>query len=402
MITFRRTFMNDNRTQRGFTLVEILVGMVIGLLCMLAIQQFFAVSERQKRTTTGGSDAQTSGAVALFSLEREARLAGFGTSSDELLKCNSVFVYDDTSGSTKAVSYSPITINPPASRVLPGQNGTDVIQIVYSSSEGVSIGTGANQPSLSSANFKVKSRYGFTQGDLAIAIQDFGNAKGAQCTMYEITQVAGQCGAPPGGQSDVLVAGSGAYKNVYKNCTNGQSRWNGPGAFPTPAGEPAIQQITNGTLYNVGPLPTNQAYAIRNNNLTACDVAFSDCTLASNFTTVADNIVGMRAVYGWNSGAGNTFEWTRKAPSTPAEWQTLSAIRVVLIARNAQPDKPKADGTCDATPDKNRPDNNTWMSQSVAGAEIDLSTLGADWSCYRYKMFQTVVPIRNILWRPGR
>ena len=56
------------RMDNGFSLVEILVGMVIGLFGIIIITQIFALAEGQKRTTTSGSDAQTNGNIALYSI----------------------------------------------------------------------------------------------------------------------------------------------------------------------------------------------------------------------------------------------------------------------------------------------------------------------------------------------
>ncbi len=63
--------------QAGFSLVEILVGLVIGLLATLVILQVFSVFEGQKRTTTGVADAQTNGSIALYTLARDLQRAGF-------------------------------------------------------------------------------------------------------------------------------------------------------------------------------------------------------------------------------------------------------------------------------------------------------------------------------------
>jgi hypothetical protein len=49
---------------RGFSLVELLVAAAIGIIASLAIFQVFAVFEGQKRTTTSGGEAQTSGTLA--------------------------------------------------------------------------------------------------------------------------------------------------------------------------------------------------------------------------------------------------------------------------------------------------------------------------------------------------
>ncbi len=62
----------------GFSMVEIMVGMVIAMLGTIIIFQVFAVSEGIKRTTTNGGDAQQNGAVVLLALERSLKEAGYG------------------------------------------------------------------------------------------------------------------------------------------------------------------------------------------------------------------------------------------------------------------------------------------------------------------------------------
>lgn len=60
--------------QTGFGLVEIMVGLVIGLLTTLVIMQVLPAS-RAKRTTSGSADAQTSRAVALYLISRDVKMA---------------------------------------------------------------------------------------------------------------------------------------------------------------------------------------------------------------------------------------------------------------------------------------------------------------------------------------
>lgn len=72
----------------GFSLVEIMVGMVIGLIGMIVILQVFGLFEGQKRTTTGGDDAQNAAAIALFGLQHDIEQAGYGISDVSLFSCN--------------------------------------------------------------------------------------------------------------------------------------------------------------------------------------------------------------------------------------------------------------------------------------------------------------------------
>ena len=62
------------RAQRGASLVELMVGMAVALVTVLAITQVMVASEAYKRTTTGGSDAQQNGAYSGLMLERYIRM----------------------------------------------------------------------------------------------------------------------------------------------------------------------------------------------------------------------------------------------------------------------------------------------------------------------------------------
>ena len=47
--------------QHGFSLIEIMVGVVIGMIAVLVIYQVFAAAEGIKRNTTSAGDAQQNG-----------------------------------------------------------------------------------------------------------------------------------------------------------------------------------------------------------------------------------------------------------------------------------------------------------------------------------------------------
>jgi len=103
------------RTQTGFSLVEILVGLVIGLLASLVIMQVFSVFEGQKRATTGSADAQINGSIALYNIKRDAESAGFGlpvfSSQNTPLKCTTLPTFDhDGDAATAVIDLFPVVI----------------------------------------------------------------------------------------------------------------------------------------------------------------------------------------------------------------------------------------------------------------------------------------------------
>src|ERR1019366_10728349 len=73
----RRHFRSTSNS-RGVTLIEILVGIVIGLIGMLVIFQTISVWDARTRVSTSSGDAQIAGSLAMFNLGRDLRLAGMG------------------------------------------------------------------------------------------------------------------------------------------------------------------------------------------------------------------------------------------------------------------------------------------------------------------------------------
>src|SRR6267378_3835863 len=82
-----RTF-RHRVSERGFSMVELLVAMLIGLIGMIIIFQVFQVSEGIKRSTTSGGDAQQNGVIALYSIERDFKNAGMGFNDTTFVGCN--------------------------------------------------------------------------------------------------------------------------------------------------------------------------------------------------------------------------------------------------------------------------------------------------------------------------
>jgi type IV pilus assembly protein PilW len=244
--------------------------------------------------------------------------------------------------------------------------------------------------------------------------------------MNELTGVpgaGGNCGSPASGGSDVLNHNTGQYKNPNVNCQMVSPTHNNASGIKDPSGNtvPPLSQANGGQLFDLGALPQIKVYAIRGGSLTVCDMLNTNCTVASNYVVLVDNIVSMRAIYGQDfagsppagsslPGDGVVDRWSRAPLATTNDISRTLAAGIEITSRSGLKEKPKSGTTCDATSTASRPDRGQtqdWFqpyvalaSGSLTGAQIDLSSVSADWQCYRYKLFQTSVPLRNMIWRP--
>jgi len=131
--------------------------------------------------------------------------------------------------------------------------------------------------------------------------------------------------------------------------------------------------------------------------------AFAGPIVAPATLVIADGIALLKAQYGIDGAGGNPIdgiiqpgEWTTLPPANP--WLVL-AVRFVIVARSAQPEKPNpVTLLCDATV---VPPvwSGTATTPLLLTGQADLIAAGDAWQCYRYKTFETTVPMRNIMWR---
>jgi type IV pilus assembly protein PilW len=407
----------------GFTLVEVMIAMLIGIIGIVVMMQTFSVSEGFKRTATSGTDAQINGAVALYMMEREIRLAGYGMNTMIPSGCSTIRVWNNTTGKGMNLRMVPFEINPPG--IPAGDANTDVILISYGSSDNFVTGVPADQPSNSASNFKVtRNRDGFRAGDLVIGMQPGGGPGGTtSCVLHELTGVpggGGNCGAPASGGSDVLNHNTGKYKNPNANCEMVDSTYNKAGGIDDENGNPVppLKSSAGGTLFNLGALPQVKIYAIRGGHLTTCNAFSTDCTDVANYVVAVNDIVSLRAIYGKDfdgsptpptaQGDGVVDVWSRAALANSNQISRVLGASVGIAARSGLKERPVVGNVCDATVDPARPDRaQEWFGPTatpndgtLGGAQVNLATTSPDWQCYRYKLFQTSVPLRNMIWRP--
>lgn len=354
----------------GFSLVEIMVALVIGLIGVLVIMQVARTAEAQKRTTTGSGDTQSNAALAMYSVERDLKQAGYGVSSLNVLGCPvSIPARGDSLPARTLGALAPVRVNPPTDDSgLPfpaADAGTDSLLIVYGDSAGAP--EGDRIPSLPEESggkqyIGVKSAANFRLNEWILAARPDPSSACASA-MRKILAILDPDSSELGFQYTIAVdEGAGA--------------------------------VDGGLLFGLGPKPSIIGYAIRGGDLTMCDYMAKDCASVGNWLPISNGIVSLQAQYGQDtSGDGAIDAWVEPDdfdPATaPGGWASISAVRLALIARNSEPDKEELEIPL------------TWAD----GTSIDLIThtdilmpAGFSWKNYRYQVYETVIPLRNIPW----
>ena len=369
--------------QSGMSLVELMVGMAIGLIGITIITHLYLVNEKYKRSTTGSGTAQVNGAIALYTLERDIRMAGFGLNHSGALGCSCDKVANPNCSSVQ-YWYNGTYSSPPGPaggalppldfvpvKIIETPNLPDSITMLYGNDpERMLPGKLTESMPQPSSEFKVDGTAGYTVNDMVLV------TNGASCMMSQVTQV------------------QDAAAHLQHN--PGSSLWNpagGGSALPAfPAGA---------NLFNLGN-PTWRTYSIGSNKLQFMEVmtATGGPTAAGGAIPIIDDIVDLQAQYGKDTDDNGIVEtWNTVQPTSGAQWQQVLAVRVTVLARSGNYERPEvAGGPCEATTTDNRP---KWGDEIALQDFPTLMVAGALPSCYKYRAFETIIPLRNMIWRPA-
>lgn len=358
----RRLIVPARIAQLGFTLVEVMVAMVIGMIGLIIMMQVFSAAENQKRATTGTGDAQSNGAMAIYALQRDIRQGGFGFNALNVLGCRLAL---PAPASRTLAQWAPVVINPPTADVPAGDANTDTLLVAYGSNEGSTEGDVIT--AVNGTQVAVQATGNYRVGHWVVAAPSAPDVACTQTATALTLATVSAIAAP-----NLTIASSGATEG--------------------------------GTLFNLGATPRVLAYAIRAGNLTVCDYMAANCAAActaadgtcnANWLPIANNIVSLRAQYGRDTSTPmdgvDTWDQTTPQQPNPANqdvfaclWARASAVRLAVVARNSQPDRNDITETAP-----------TW--QGSANAAFNLSAR-SNWKNYRYKVYETVIPLRNLPW----
>lgn len=386
-----------DRTQRGMTLIELMVAMVIGLGIVLATTTMLISSESHKRITTSTNDSEQTGAYSFYELQKVVNGAGSAIAesaypSDRgLLGCrlnalgNGAAVFPRTAafpapfntflpGVTNTLTVAPLVIGAGQSA-----GGSDVLMVMGGS--GAAGGVSRQVTATGSAStIALDNTVGFVDQDMTIVSQ----SGITDCLLEEVGSIA----AP------VLTVNGTTYYTPTGVTTDLATLSASTLSYVTPIGNAAANNIQF-MLFGVGADRTLYSYDLLQ-NLNLVGGTGGDAAQA-----IADGVMQMNAIYGIDTnGDGIQDAWAGPSDpgwdintvlASPVKMRQIISVRVALIVRGEYYDK----------------NNNKVVTAptltifpgltSAAGSLQQTINLSANDQQYRYRVFEFTVPLRNMI-----
>jgi type IV pilus assembly protein PilW len=381
------------RRQIGMSLIDILVGMVIGLIGMVVVLQSFSTFEAQKRTTTVSTDAQESGLMALTTIEREMRLAGYGMYYANQAICTSLRQWANTDVET-VPNLLPVAVTDGAS------DASDTLTLTFSTS---SFGATPSQIQVD-----------FNGGIPEIVVDNTVNNKVFKIGDY---LMVGKPSDPT--RPCVRLQVSGVRQDPYNPKMLALRIEPGSTAPANPPLDKLKVLLPAGGFSNdpdvaKASVVSNMATMRRVTYSVLLDAARNGTLQSRNITAgsdpvaIADGIVNMQVQYGISTTpqTREVSSWVNAtgAWATPAvaDMGRIKALRVAVVARSQLKEKNAVTGvdmSCANTSGTNTNGPCAWRDTTASPAPtIDLSG-DPDWQRYRYRVYETIVPLRNVMWQ---
>ncbi len=341
------------RLNRGVGLIEIMISIIIAMLLVLVIYQVYEISEGQKRTITAGSDAQQNASFGMYVLGRDLSMAGNGIASAAASL--------DTCAMLRPI---PVLIDAGASAGDP-----DTITVLYGGSSALSTPVQFKQTATTAQPYVVPGPVGFSadpvdpnKTDVIVAVQ------GGNCTLSTINA---------GGVAVDALTGFATLTHTPVRGNLGVS-YGAANATLVNLGRPAAMGRIEYTVDTAGR-------TLRTQNRLPTDGPVSP---------IINDVVNLKAQYGLdtdNDGAIDAWQdatagvWTSATlPTQPlATLRQIRAVRIAIVTRSAQYEKDPV---------------TTAPLTMFDGAGIVSMPIAGDDQHYRYKVLETIVPLRNALW----
>jgi type IV pilus assembly protein PilW len=350
----------NTRRIQGLGLTDLMVGLAIGLLAALVIIKTAVLFETRRQSTTGIADAQMNASYALVNLARDMRMAGHGLGPAEALGC----IVRRTLGTTALPDWIlwPVTL-------IDGVNGASDTLLVLSSGKAQSL-TAAQliaPYAIGSDVLMVNSTLGMTVGD-TLLLHESGNT---QCPFIKVTSIP-----------------TGEYRVRHTSLPSG--------LLTATAYQEGAAVINLGAIHH-------QRYTVNANNQLLLE-RYDATTDKWQGSAFASDVVSLQAQLGYDAratmtGALRVTRWSAAAFDANAngtvgdadDFRRVLAIRIAVVSRSAQ----RSDQGCSsATP--------TWWAANESTGVMEDTPIAVnniqDWACYRYRVLQAEIPLRNLIW----
>lgn len=216
MMASRRIF--PPKRHGGFSLIELMVAVGIGLVITLAVFQVLTASEARKRTATGVNDASQSGNYALYTLDRMLRSAGTGYSQG-WASVGGCRINAQLPGQTlprAGALPAPFSAIPQTLRLAPvvifrgaSDTGSDVLMVMSGATGYGEVLTNVPMGGVAAAQVTMPNTIGYRAGDLVLL------ASGGECLLSQVSAAkppcAGDPAAAPGTACGPVLPLGGAY-----------------------------------------------------------------------------------------------------------------------------------------------------------------------------------------------
>ncbi len=353
---------------RGFSLVELMISMVIGLITVLVVTQVLVASTERKRASVSGTDSLLNATLSLYTIERDIKNAGFGLNPvKESLGCQVKKRYADQP--LELASLSPVII-------ADGADGApDTVRIMASNKTNFPLPIFIREHDTTNKVFHVHQALGVEAGDIMVAVPIVPTDL-AWCSVFEVSSIS----------NDQLE---------IRHAADIDRPWNQQDIFPTGAD----RYWRRDYLINLGT-SVEQTYGISaNNELTLSSYNYFSPVSRNTAEALYPHVVQLQATYGKDTNADGTADvWDADMPDDSEKWAQVIAVRIAIVARSTNreptevvPDPAKGIGDCAmATAVCWRPDPN--------GNPVSIVIGGEDWRHYHYRVLETTVPLRNAIW----
>ena len=398
--------------QSGFTIVELMVGLVIGLIATLVIVQTFSAFEGNKRSTTGTSDAQTNGSIGLYMVQRELQFAGYGIpmvsgTMPQVTTLPYNVTYQDNSALTQAQIDADALAKMAAynariavdSATVTAGKVFSALKCTFSPDTSVDADNLAATPDILSSKVvtPVTIVDGASGASDSISIRYGDTTRGALHTNISVTPatppaiiVGNNLGCQP--NDLVLISGNSNYPDYDTACYVTR-------VTSTTAQLATANEIRLASLTGINSAKPQRLACLGKVKEITFDVSANQLR-KTNLSTgtlepVLSEIVSLQAQYGvsvtanseivnsWQDASGASW-----ANPTLANRNLIKAVRIAIVARNNLLEKTIVSQACNGS---------TTGIAAVCAFGGNVTFANADWANYRYRVYEVVVPLKNML-----